>query len=150
MYEKKIKRALVRQGKFSYVLSAVTLVGMILFAMLISCQFRFCALVIATESMTGELNKGDAIVYESYDSQEIEVGQVIVFQNGKSRIVHRVIDIEIISGETRYYTKGDANEDPDPGFITDADIVGTAEFKIPYVGYPTVWLRSTVTKMLFE
>jgi signal peptidase len=57
-------------------------------------------------------------------------------------IVHRVVDIKIINGITRYYTKGDANEDADAGFITDSEIVGLADKKIPFIGYPTIWMRS--------
>ena len=57
-------------------------------------------------------------------------------------IVHRVADIQIINGTTRYYTKGDANEDLDTGFITDANIVGLVNYKLPFVGFPTLWIRS--------
>ena len=57
-------------------------------------------------------------------------------------IVHRVADIQIINGTTRYYTKGDANEDLDTGFITDANIVGLVNHKLPFVGFPTLWIRS--------
>lgn len=110
--------------------------------MLVSCQFHFCALVIATESMTGELNKGDVVIYERYtDEVIIEEGQVIVFYKYGSRTVHRVVEIEHFNGQTRYYTKGDANEDIDGGYITDSDIIGFVNFKVPYVGYPTLWLR---------
>jgi signal peptidase len=111
-------------------------------AMLISCQFRFGALVIATESMTGEINKGDMIIYEQYDDQPIEVGQVIVFtQNNQNRIVHRVIKIETVNGEKRYYTQGDANPAPDDAYRTEADIIGLTDLKLAYVGYPTLWLK---------
>jgi signal peptidase len=52
------------------------------------------------------------------------------------------VKIEIINGVTRYYTKGDANEDNDAGFIVDSDIVGVVNYKVPYLGYPTLWMRS--------
>ena len=118
-------------------LSAVFMVSFIL---LISGQSRYGLIVIATESMTGEINKGDAVIYADYDDQTIEVGQVIIYQKNKSLTVHRVVDIEIIDGATRYYTKGDANNDMDAGYVTDADIVGITDFKIPYIGMPTLWL----------
>ena len=57
-------------------------------------------------------------------------------------VIHRVVDIQIINGQTRYFTKGDANAAEDVGFIFDSDIIGLVNFKIPYVGYPTLWLRS--------
>ena len=113
-------------------------------AMLISCQFRFGALVIATESMTGEINKGDMIIYERYDDQKIEEGQVIVFSQVDAKIVHRVVKIEKVGGQTRYYTQGDANMTVDSGYRTDADIVGLTDVKISFIGYPTLWLRDVL------
>ena len=146
MYEKKKKNAKERRrGKLSAVFSAITVVMIVSVAMLISCQFRFGALVIATESMTGEINKGDMIIYEQYDDQLIKEGQVIVFSQDQSKIIHRVIKIENIEGEKRYYTQGDANPDPDIGYRTEADIVGLTDVKIPYVGFPTLWLREIIS-----
>ncbi len=144
MFEKK-KTFAKNKGKalsrISVVLATVIIVSV---AMLISCQFRFGAIVIATGSMTGEINKGDMIVYEQYDDQNIKEGQVIVFRENNSRIVHRVVKIENIGGEMRYYTKGDANEALDAGYRTEADIVGLTDVKIAYIGYPTLWLRELI------
>ena len=92
--------------------------------------------------MTGELNKGDVSIFESYDGQPIEKGQVIVFEQDGSMIVHRVVDIQRINGQNQYYTKGDANEANDAGFVTKSQIRGLVNFKVPYLGYPTLWLRS--------
>ena len=57
-------------------------------------------------------------------------------------IIHRVEKIENVDGVIRYYTKGDANESMDSGYITDAHIVGVINLKIKYIGYPTLWVRS--------
>ena len=146
LYEKKKKYALENKSRFwlitSRTLTVLVLTIMIGLVMLVSNQFKYGSLVVATESMTGEINKGDVVIFESYDGQVVEEGQVIVFERNRSMIVHRVVDIEIINGVARYYTKGDANEDKDYGYITSADIVGLADFKIPLVGYPTLWVRS--------
>ena len=141
LYSKKKKNALKKTSKLEVVFTAISVVIVISVAMLISCQFRFCALVIATESMTGEINKGDVIIYERYDDQTIQEGQVIVFMDGQSRIVHRVVEIEHIGAEVRYYTKGDANESRDSGYITEENIVGLTDIKVAYIGYPTLWLH---------
>lgn len=143
------KKKNVRRGgeKLSMAAMLVSIAFIASVAMLVSCQFRFGALVIATDSMTGEINKGDMIIYEQYDDQNINVGQVVVFMSdNQNRIVHRVIRIEIIDGETRYYTKGDFNEEEDYGYRTDADIVGLTDIKVAYVGYPTLWLREIISK----
>ena len=112
------------------------------FIMLVSSQFQYKTLVIATESMAGAIDKGDVIIYEDYDGQYIENGQVIVFERDDATIIHRVVDIKKINGVMRYYTKGDANEGMDSGYITDAHIVGIINLKIRYIGYPTLWVRS--------
>ena len=118
MFEKKQRMAQQKHGKMPYIGTAIVVVVMISIAMLISCQFRYGALVIATESMTGEINKGDMIIYERYENQPIQEGQVVVFLQNEARIVHRVVRIETVRGETRYYTKGDANDSPDAGYRT--------------------------------
>ena len=145
MFEKKQKKAVQRGKKAGFVGTALTVVFIVSVAMLISCQFRFGALVIATDSMTGEINKGDMIIYERYDGQQIEEGQVIVFSKNDSLIVHRVVRIENINGETRYYTKGDANPDEDGEYRTESDLVGLTDVKVAYIGYPTLWLRELIT-----
>ena len=146
LFEKRVRYALGNISPVwkvaSAILTTVVLLIMVGTVMLISNQFKYGSLVIATESMTGELNKGDVVMFEKYDNQVIEEGQVIVFEKNNSMIIHRVVDIEIINGVARYYTKGDANEDNDMGYITESNIVGVISFKLPYFGYPTLWMRS--------
>lgn len=146
LFERRRRYALGNTSRFwrvmSKILTAIVVIIMVGTVMLISNQFRYGALVIATESMTGELNKGDVVIFESFESQHIPEGQVIVFEKYNTTVVHRVVDIKIINGIARYYTKGDANEDNDMGYITNAEIVGLVNYKIPVVGYPTLWLRS--------
>ena len=142
LYERKRKFARHRKPVVSYILIGIVIVLMLSFVMLISNQFRFGSLVIATESMTGELNRGDAVIYEAYDGSHIAVGQVIVFERNNSWFVHRVVDIKHIDGEMQYFTKGDANDEMDSGYVTRDRIVGVTKWKIPYLGYPTLWMRS--------
>jgi signal peptidase I len=144
LYDKKKKNAVKKGKAISWIGTTAAILLIVSVAMLISCQFRYGALVIATESMTGEINKGDMIIYEQYTDQTIQEGQVIVFMKDKSKIVHRVVKIENINGETRYYTKGDANEGLDSGYIDDSHIVGITDVKIAYIGYPTLWLRELI------
>ena len=146
LFAKRKKNARRKADKLSTAGMVVAIVIIASVAMLISCQFRFGALVIATDSMTGEINKGDMIIYERYDDQVIREGQVVVFMSdNNNRIVHRVIRIENINGQTRYYTKGDFNKEEDYGFRTDADIVGLTDIKVAYVGYPTLWLHELIS-----
>ncbi len=142
LYEKKRHYALVRKSKLGTALGVLAVAIMAAVIMLVSNQFRFGALVIATESMTGELNKGDVAIFERYEDQVIQPGQIIVYENSDSMVVHRVVDIHYINGSNRYFTKGDCNEANDTGFVTDSRVVGLVKLKAPYIGFPTLWLRS--------
>lgn len=121
--------------------NTVLLVIITLLIMLISCKFKYGILVIGSGSMTGTIDKGDAVIFESYDDQNIRKGQVIIFDYNGIRTVHRVVDMKNVNGEYRYYTKGDANEKIDGGYITNEQIHGLVKLKIKYIGYPTLWLR---------
>ena len=143
LYAKKPKKAVKEKSKLSY-LSWVLLFAIVVGStMLISNKFRYCMIVIATNSMQGELSRGDALIYETLDKQIVEEGQIIVFKKEGRVIVHRVVDIVNIDSQVRYYTKGDANKENDEGFIIKNDIVGIGLFKIPYIGYPTIWINET-------
>ena len=141
LYEKKPRKAREKKSNWRFVWMGAALVACILFAMLISCRFRFGAIVIGSESMTGALNVGDTLIYEDYRDQQVMENDIIIFYRHNQRVVHRVVEIECINGQNRYYTKGDANEQPDTGYVTDSEILGVADFKIAYIGYPTVWLH---------
>ena len=112
-----------------------------LIIMLVSCQFKYGILVIGSSSMAGHINKGDAIIYERYDGGLINKDEVIVFKRDNIKVIHRVIDVRVVNGEYRYYTKGDANMQRDDGYVTAKDIIGTTDLRIKYIGYPSLWLR---------
>ncbi len=141
LYERKKKSFSRKKARVQIIVSTLVVSLMAAFMMLISCQFRFGLLVVATESMTGSIDKGDAIVYEEYEGQAIEEGQVLVFRKDKTVYIHRVVKLERIDGQIRYTTKGDMNDSADTGYITNENIIGITDFKIKYIGYPTLWVR---------
>lgn len=130
-----------KDKKRNFIGTTVVLAMVTLVVALVSCKFTFGLLVIGSRSMTGSINKGDAILYRAYDDQKISVGDVIIFEKNGSRIVHRVVQINDVNGVVRYYTKGDSNTTVDEGYITKDNIYGLVEFRIKYVGYPTLWVR---------
>ena len=126
--------------------NTVLLVIVTLIIMLISCQFKYGILVIGSHSMTGTINKGDAVIFESYNNQNIMNGQVIIFDYNGIQTIHRVVDIKNVNGEYRYYTKGDANARNDEGYTTKKDIYGLVKLRVKYIGYPTIWVRELFSK----
>lgn len=120
---------------------AVILIFTAMFTMLISCKFRYGLIVIGSGSMTGTIDYGDAAFFESYHGQKIDEGQIIVFKRENIRLIHRVVDVQKINGELRFYTKGDANDTIDDGYRISSDVVGLVNFKIKYIGYPTLFVN---------
>ena len=92
-------------------------------------------------------NKGDIIVLWRANTQNIEVGNVLVFQSTKSHpIIHRVVNTwtteNSVTGELEYHyqTKGDHNSDSFAGYLGEEDITidrvyGKALLRIPFLGY---------------
>ena len=89
--------------------------------------FGYGAAVVLSGSMEPVLSKGDLIIVQEKESYK--VGDVVVFQSGKSLIVHRIIKID----DKKVITQGDANNVADPEFDTQF-IKGKEVFRIPYIG----------------
>ena len=141
LYQKRHFAVHQKKTIFSTILGIIVVILMALTLMLISCQFKYGLLVVGSESMTGTVDKGDCVIYEEYTGQIIQDEAIAVFKSGGTTYIHRVVDIENIDGQLRYYTKGDANEGIDAGFVTNGDIIGIVTHKIKYIGLPTIWIR---------
>lgn len=146
LYKKRTMIVSKRNTIVQTTLTILFLLIMIVMICFVSGLFKHKAIVVASESMAGELYKGDVVVYESYDDQFIEKGQIILFDRNGTTIIHRVVDIKKINGVYRYYTKGDANDGVDSGYITKDSIIGIVRVKIKYIGYPTIWMHEWFRK----
>lgn len=134
------------RDKTSFLGLIITIFLAIGIVLLVSCKFRYGIIVIASGSMTGSINKGDAVVYEQYSNQPINDGTVIIFEDGEKKVIHRVVDIQQLNEETIYYTKGDANQQNDDGYRTKNDIIATVKFKVMYIGWPTIFINNLFAK----
>lgn len=113
----------------------------VILIVLISRAFPLYLMGIGSGSMTGAINKGDAILtYKEKNINRINVGDIIVFDTRKNTFVHRVVEIEEIDGIKYYRTKGDANNTRDNIDIKFEDIKGKVLYRIPYIARPSVWL----------
>ena len=142
MYSKKEKHISQRAKTKDIIITTVLAVVAGIIIMLVSCKFMYGVLVIGSGSMTGTINKGDAIIFERLDKdEEIKIGDVIVFNSENVKVIHRVIDKKDTGTGMKYFTKGDANPNVDEGYRVDEDIVGKVRLRIPYIGQPTVLLN---------
>lgn len=110
---------------------------------LTSGYFRYHAIAIGSGSMTPNINKGDVVVIEKdKDYDKIDIGQVIAYRKGNVIVVHRLIKKIEVDDKYYFYTKGDANESEDNYVITEDMFIGIVNIRIPYIGYPAVWVNS--------
>ncbi len=89
--------------------------------------FGIGAAVVLSGSMEPELSVNDLIIVKGTDS--FYIGQIVVYQDGNSLTVHRIIKID---GED-IVTQGDANNTADDP-IRAEDIKGEMLLSVPYVG----------------
>lgn len=99
--------------------------------------FGVGAAVVLSDSMVPEFATGDLIVVKEAD--EIAVKDIVVYQEGRMLVVHRVVAID---GDT-ITTRGDANNADDAPISRDA-IKGRVLFHIPYVGRVVDLLKTPI------
>ena len=122
-------------------LASITIAILVYFT---SGYFNQWAVVVASGSMSDSINKGDMVIINKVKSNygSIKEGKVLAYRYNGKIIIHRVVDVFEINDHYYYKTKGDANNDVDNVLIDEKMVVGVIDFKIPYIGLPTVWLKN--------
>ncbi len=85
-------------------------------------------------------NKGDVIILWRADSENLKVGDVLVYSGGRAQpIIHRIVKLWDEDGQNYYQTKGDHNKGFNPGEerISENQIFGKGMMRLPYLG----WLK---------
>lgn len=99
--------------------------------------FGYGMAVVLSGSMEPTMTKGDLIVVRETDTFAHD--EVIVFQDGQSLVVHRIIDMH---GDS-VTTKGDANNTSDEP-IDISNIKGKVIFKIPFIGNVINYIKTPI------
>ncbi len=86
-------------------------------------------------------DKGDVIILWRANSDNLEIGDVLIFNGGRTQpIIHRIVAINEQDGQLVYQTKGDHNSDSiSSGIaetsITEDRIFGKGVLRVPYLGW---------------
>lgn len=122
------------------ILDYVGILIILIFIYFLSDKFSYQILSIASGSMEPLISRGDAVVvYKKYD--ELNKGDIIVYQYENNLIVHRIINMISINNEIYIYTKGDNNNFEDNVVVTKDMVKGVVKFKASKIGYPTLWIN---------
>jgi len=132
-----------KTGFFILLMVGITLGGYGIFMVAMGTSTPL--VVVTSDSMVPALERGYLLVLQHQSPEDIDVGDVIVYNaewHSTAPVVHRVILIEYVDGEYRYYTQGDNNDSQDPDYRTYDDIVGVVVFDIPWIGNITLFLQT--------
>lgn len=126
------------------VISTVLVVIVVVVALLLvgARLFGLQVYAVLSGSMEPTYHVGSVIYVEPVDPSEIQVGDPITFVMNEELTVatHRVVRID--AENSRFYTKGDANENPDAAPVHFNNLLGKPVFTIPYLGYISSYVQS--------
>lgn len=129
--------------------NATFIIVMIALILFVTGIFNYKPVVIVSNSMQPVYSRGAVIVVRTgAQPMDIEKGNIIQYKHKQTgdMITHRVVDIQQAangSGDRVFITKGDNNQSEDIP-VPQSQLRGVVEAQVPYVGYPTIWLRSLI------
>ena len=123
----------------------------------ISLNSKTPVVVVISNSMVPNINKGDLLFVRGVDPEDIKngtaedlEGDIIVFDARglwlgapNEPIVHRVIDKWETGGVWYFRTKGDANPSADPAPVPEDRVHGIVVGKIPFIGWVKIVLADS-------
>lgn len=98
-------------------------------------------MAVLTGSMEPNYPVGSLIFVKEIEPDQLEVGDVITYRLDSDTVVtHRIVEID--KEAQTVTTKGDANSSNDGSPVSYSEIVGKAHFKIPYLGYVSMNIKT--------
>ena len=131
----------VVKHRFDKIEAAILIIIFAILAGLVSREFKYSMIGVGSESMTGTIYKGDAIIYEKYRGQPLNEGDIIVFKIENVMIVHRINRRIFVGDDYGYITKGDFNKTEDNWIVQSNMVIGVYKQKIRYIAWPSVWIN---------
>ena len=123
---------------------------LILFALFVAGIFKYKPTAIVSNSMYPIYQRGDVVIIEKVNTKNIKnlkKYDIIEYKLDNIIVAHRIIYIEKHNdGTVLYITKGDNNNIVDKEKVTQKQVNGIVKFKVPKVGYPSVWLNDFFNK----
>lgn len=127
----------------------LVMAGFIFVCILLSVPklWGFQIYAVTSGSMEPEIHTGDVIYVKGTSFGEVKEGDVITYSlnEGRTIVTHRVKTVDRKNGLLQ--TKGDANEEEDQNWITEASLIGKAEYAVHGLGYLALMAATTEGKL---
>ncbi len=110
--------------------------------------YSYFPAAIMSDSMQTYMSIGDLAIIKKIDDknkiENLKISDVLAYKLGNKMITHRIIDIKRSVNDNNLYfiTKGDNNRQPDPDKVYSNQVIGTIEYTLKYLGYPSVVLKN--------
>ena len=128
----------------------ILITPLIIFCLFVAGIFKYKPTAIVSNSMHPIFDRGDVVIIEKLDrkkSRNLKKYDIIEYKLKNIIVSHRIIHIEKHNdGSILYITKGDNNNTADNEKVSSNQIIGIVKFRIPKVGYPSVWLNDFFNK----
>ncbi len=102
--------------------------------------------VVLSGSMRPTYEVGSLIYVKPVDYKQLQVGDPITYMISQDTVVtHRIIEVLVDEEDPdtlRYFTKGDANDQPDGTSVHYKNIIGKPVFSVPYLGYVSDYIQN--------
>ena len=126
------------------VVSTVLVVLVVLIAVFLmgSRIMGFRVFNVISGSMAPTYNVGDLIYVKQTAPENVKVDDPITFVQDENLVVatHRVVKID--TEKQCFYTKGDANDNPDASPVHFKNLIGVPKFSIPLLGYVSDFIQN--------
>lgn len=111
-------------------------------------------MVVLSGSMSGNapdhIEEGDLIFAKPVKAEDLKVGDIISYMEGKTVVTHRIIGIHVgEDGKLLFDTKGDANNTADTDPVHQDNLVGIYTGRIPKVGDLAIFMQTPLGMILF-
>lgn len=101
-------------------------------------------LIVQSGSMEPEIMTGDLIINHVAKMDELEVGDVVSYYEGKYLITHRIVEETMDeNGNPAFICQGDANNTPDDTLVTAENLAGVYLQRIPKLGDVAMFMQTT-------
>lgn len=145
----KTERVFKRDIKGNNIISFVPiLIFLIIFVLFMIGVFEYKPIAVMSNSMYPYFSRGSVVIIKSFDEnypETLKKGDVIQYYVDGKFILHRINDIQIdYKGNYSIITKGDNNNANDVKPVSLQQICGIVKYKIPYIGYPSVWFNEYI------
>lgn len=121
---------------YGVLIAILILIGGLLLISTLPISGNYEIKIVLSGSMEPSIKVGSIVIIKPTDTYEI--GDVITFgKDDRNNIptTHRITEMRVIEGQSRFITKGDANDDTDFKEVAYNEIIGKVLLDVPYLGF---------------